>query len=175
MDSMTVLDIIIIIIFVAAAVLGFRKGFVTQIGSFAAIVIAVLVCRMSGGQVAELIMPSSAEPHDASPLPHYIYMVVAYCIVYLAAYYVVTIVVKLLKFVVHTVFLGPLDRIGGALVSVVKWFIPVSLALNLYIAVFPDSNLADKSHLCGGQPVTWIVELAPRVLGALTSFNSSFD
>ena len=171
---MTVLDIVIVIIFVVAAVIGFRKGFITQLGSLAAIVIAIFACRLLGGQVTELISPASPdvpEAQEANSFPHYITTMVAYGVVYLVAYYAVVLVAKLLRLVARTVMLGPLDRIGGALVSVVKWFIPVSLVLNLYIAMYPNCNLAEKSHLCGGQPVVWIVELAPKILGALTPFS----
>lgn len=166
---MAILDIIILIVFVVAAVLGFRKGFIMQIGSIGALVIAIVVCRLFGGEVASLITPSSPEQEDPNALPHYLYTIVAYGVIYIVAYYAVILVTKLLKLVFHAVFLGPLDRIGGAIVSVVKWFIPVSLVLNLYIAIFPDSNLTEKSDLAGGKPVEWIVELAPKVLGAFKS------
>ncbi|MDE6859759.1 MAG: CvpA family protein [Duncaniella sp.] len=170
MNSMTLLDIIIVIIFAVAAVVGFRKGFITQIGSLAAIVIAILACRLLGAQAVEMISPSVPDAADPNSFPRYITVIAVYCVIYLVAYYAVVLVAKLLKLVAHTVLLGPLDRIGGALVSVVKWFIPVSLALNLYIAMYPGSDLASKSHLCGGRPVAWIVELAPGILGALTPF-----
>jgi len=168
-NFMTVLDIIILIIFIVAAVLGFRKGFITQVGSLAAIVIGIIACRMFAPQVVGLISPTPAEVAEgANSCPEYLTTIIACCIIYLVAYYAVILVVKLLKLVAHTVLLGPLDRIGGAIVSVVKWFIPVSLVLNLYLAMNPDCNLAEKVHIAGGQPVQWIVELAPALFGALS-------
>ena len=127
---MTVLDIVILVIFIIAAILGFRKGFIVQVGSLAAIVIGIVACRMFGSQVVELISPSQQEiAEGANGCPSYLYTIVSYCVIYLVAYYAVILVVKLLKLVVHTVLLGPLDRIGGAIVSVIKWCIsqPVSL------------------------------------------------
>ena len=166
---MTVLDIVILVIFIIAAILGFRKGFIVQVGSLAAIVIGIVACRMFGSQVVVLISPSQQEiAEGANGCPSYLYTIVSYCVIYLVAYYAVILVVKLLKLVVHTVLLGPLDRIGGAIVSVIKWFIPVSLLLNLYISLNPGCDLTEKVHLAAGQPVTWIVDLAPTLFGALT-------
>lgn len=167
---MTVFDIVILIIFVVAAVIGFRKGFIVQVGSLAAIVIGIIACRMFGSQVIELISPAPSVDDAVNPnsCPSYLYTIVAYCVIYLVAYYAVVLVVKLLKLVAHTVLLGPLDRIGGAIVSVIKWFIPVSLVLNLYLAINPDCDLTDKVHIASGQPVTWIIDLAPALFGALT-------
>ncbi len=160
---MTALDIIILIIFIVAAVMGYRRGFISQIGSVAAIIVGIVACRMFGTAVSQWFMPDVGD----SSMAVYGARILGNCLVYVVAYYAVIIVARMLRTVTHAVFLGPLDRIGGAVVSVVKWFLLVSLLLNLYIVLFDDSFLS-TSHLCGGRPVRWIVELAPKVLGALT-------
>ncbi len=75
----------------------------------------------------------------------------------------------------HAVLLGPLDRITGAAFAVAKYFLLVSLLLNLYIAVFPSARLSEKSHLCGGRVVLLTARFAPWVLGALSPFVTGDD
>jgi len=160
------LDIVIIAVFIASAVIGFRKGLIGQIGSVAAIIIGILACRMFGPQATELIMPAGDE--EVNSMPRYCATIMAYAGVYIVAYYAVIIVARMLRTVTHTLLLGPLDHIAGAAVSVVKWFMAVSVALNLYIAIFPSTNLAAQSNLDHGRPVKWIIELAPAAWGAFT-------
>ena len=52
------LDILIIAVFIASAVMGYRKGLIGQIGSVAAIIIGILACRMFGPQAAAMITPT---------------------------------------------------------------------------------------------------------------------
>ncbi len=158
------LDILIIAVFIASAVMGYRKGLIGQIGSVAAIIIGILACRMFGPQAAAMITPTGEE----NSVSHYSTTLLAYGGVYIVAYYAVILVARMLRTVTHTLLLGPLDRIAGAAVSVIKWFMAVSVVLNLYIAIFPATDLAAKSNLDHGRPVKWIIELAPAAWGAFT-------
>ncbi|MDE6377622.1 MAG: CvpA family protein, partial [Duncaniella sp.] len=148
---MAIIDIIILIVFAVAVIAGFRKGFIVQIGSFAAILTAIIACRLFGAQVTELMLahcegePSVWQRYSASAM--------AYCGVYIIAYYAVVLVARLCRKAVGVLMLGPLDSIGGALLSVFKWFMALSVAANLYIALFPGGNWLATSRLCGGKAV----------------------
>ena len=95
--------------------------------------------------------------------------------IYLVAYYGVILLAKLLRMVSHAVFLGPLDRIAGAAFSVAKYFLLVSLLLNLYMVIFPDTPLRTKSNLCGGRVVTLTARFAPWVLDAVSPLGTDDD
>ena len=95
--------------------------------------------------------------------------------IYLVAYYGVILLAKLLRMVSHAVFLGPLDRIAGAAFSVAKYFLLVSLLLNLYMVIFPDTPLRTKSNLCGGRVVTLTARLAPWVPDAVSPLGTDDD
>ncbi len=163
---MTFIDIVILAVFILSAVMGFRKGLIKQIGSVAAIFIALVACRVFGPQLSEIVLASAGE--DTSSMSRYCSMILANAAIYIVVYYAVIFVAHLLKTVTHTLMLGPLDRIGGALVNVIKWFMALSVALNLYITLFPSNKLVEKSHLDSGRPLTWILELAPAAWGAFT-------
>lgn len=163
---MTVTDIIILAVFILSAVMGFRKGLIKQIGSVAAIFFALIACRVFGPQLAGTVISSAGK--DTSFMSHYCGTILAYAGIYIAVYYAVILAARLLKTITHTLLLGPLDRIAGALVNVIKWFMALSVALNLYITLFPCSSLSKESRLGAGGPLQWTIELAPAAWGAFT-------
>ena len=168
---MTVLDIILLLIFIGSAWYGFRKGIIKQLGSLAAIVIAIIACRTLGQPVAEMLSGSNPD-WQASAVSRATVSIIANALVYLVAYYGVILIAKLMRMVSHAVLLGPLDRITGAAFAVGKYFLLVSLLLNLYIAVFPSARLSEKSHLCDGRVVLLTARFAPWVLGALSPYGT---
>lgn len=164
---MTAIDIILILVFVFSAWLGFRKGIITQLGAVAAIVIAIIACRILGPQIESMVMGSHPD-WQTSSVSHYTVSIVTNCVIYLLAYYGVLIAARLMRTVSHAVLLGPLDRLAGAAFSVAKYFLLVSLLLNLYIAVFPDTKLLSASRLGGGYAVELAVGFAPWLLDTVS-------
>lgn len=168
---MPVIDIILLIIFIAAAVMGYRKGFIAQAGAVAAIVVSVIACRMLGPSVTDWIMAGHDSPE--SSMSRFMASAISYAGIYLIAYYAIILIVKLLKLVTHTLFLGPLDRIGGAIVNILKWGLALSLVFNLYLALWPDGKLLSSSTIAGGKPIEWVVGLAPKALGLISHSSHS--
>lgn len=164
---MALIDIVIIVVFAVSAIVGYRKGFIAQAGALAAIIVAIIACRLLGPAATDMILPRGQEG-ETSAWTRYSAALFAYCGVYIVAYYAVVIVVKMLKLVIHTLLLGPLDSIGGAAVSVFKWFMALSVIANLYLVIWPGGKLLASSRLADGKPATWIVSLAPSVLGVLS-------
>ena len=163
---MTFVDIVILAVFALSAFTGSRKGLIKQIGSVAAIFFALLACRVFGSQVADMILSSAGK--DTSSMSHYCSLILANAGIYIVVYYAVILAAKLIKTVTHTLLLGPLDRIAGAIVNVIKWFLALSVALNLYITLFPNTSLSELSHLDNGRPAKWIMEIAPAAWGSFT-------
>ena len=163
---MTAIDIIIILIFIAATCLGYRKGIITQLGSFVAIIIAIIACRTFGQQVEDLIMEAN---HDwqTTAIPRYTVSIAANCAIYLITYYLVVFIARLLRTVTHAVFLGPIDRIAGAAFSLAKYFLVVSLLINVYIAIFPSTTLLSRSRLGSGKIISLVTGFAPWVFGSV--------
>lgn len=163
---MAAIDIILLLIFIVSAWLGFRKGIITQLGSVAAIVIAIIACRMFGGTVGELLFGSHPEWENSS-LSRYGVSIVANCLIYVVVYYAVIIVAKLLRTVSHAILLGPVDRIAGAAFSIAKYGLLVSLLLNLYVVLFPNTTLLSRSRLGEGKAVELVIGFAPWLLDTL--------
>ena len=122
--------------------------------------VAIIACRTLGQPVAEMLSGSNPD-WQASAVSRATVSIIANASVYLVAYYGVILIAKVMRMVSHAVLLGPLDRITGAAFAVAKYFLLVSLLLNLYIAVFPSARLSEKSHLCGGRVVLLTARFAP--------------
>lgn len=169
---MAPIDIALLIVIALAAVWGFTKGFISQLGSLAAIVVGIIACRMLGPRAVGLIMPGGAEADSA--FTYYAAVAMAYSVIYIVAYYAVLLVARMLRLAVHAVFLGPLDRIGGALFNIAKCLIMVSFLLNIYMVIFPSSRLCESSKIADGRLVTFVTGLGPKIVGAVTADKHNY-
>lgn len=164
---MATIDTIIVLIFVLAAVIGFRKGIINQLGSLAAIVISIIVCRLFGGVIVDILLSAHPEWNEAA-MKRFAVSIFANCIIYIVVYYGVLLAARLLRKVTHTMLLGPVDRIAGSVFSLAKYFLLLSLVLNLYIAFVPKTTILTKSKLGGGQIADLVVGFAPWVLDTIS-------
>ncbi|MBD5300916.1 MAG: CvpA family protein [Bacteroides sp.] len=172
---MAAIDIILILIFILTAWLGFRKGLIVQLGSVAAIVVAIIACRMFGATVENLFFDCHPDWQTGSSLSRYGVSILANGVIYLVAYYAVILVAKFLHTATHAILLAPLDHIAGALFSVAKYGLLVSLLLNLYIVLFPSAKFLADSRLAGGKVVELTVGFAPWVLDAIHPSDKGAD
>ncbi len=164
---MAFIDILLILIAIVGAWIGFRKGIITQLGSLAAIVIAIIVCRLAGSMVVDLIL-SSHQSWQADALKRFSVSVVTNCIIYVVVYYGIILLSRFIKTATHALLLGPIDRIAGAVFTMAKYFLLVSLLLNLYIALVPSTKLLSKSRIAGGQAIELVIGFAPWLLDTLS-------
>lgn len=162
---MAYLDLIVFGILALAALWGYSKGLVAQLGALAAIVVGIVVCRLFGPAAVHLANPELGS--EASPLPRYGFTILVYAVLYFVAYYGVILVSRMLKSLIHALKVGPLDRIGGAIFNLGKFLLVISLVLNVYLFVCPDADLCSKSQVAGGKAMEKIISVAPAVLGLL--------
>ena len=162
---MTVLDIIILVVALGSAFMGWRKGIVLQLGALAAIVAGILACRFGGDWLTAFLeggsVPSDGPAADAASDKSYFYTVLARIILFIAGYALVKMVARFLKGVTHALQIGFLDRAAGAVFCLFEWMV----ALNLLIIVKPATDIHKLSTMCNGHAVEAVVKLAPNVLG----------
>ena len=154
---MTTLDVIILAVFVGSVAVGFYRGVIVQVGAVAALVFAVVLCRLGGDSLARFI----ADGGEVSTLDE----VVAKVIVFIVGYLAVRAVASLFKKMTHALSLGGLDRLAGVVFSLFQWMLVLSLLLNLWFVIKPDASLAQMSTLANGHAAEAILGLAPAVLG----------
>jgi uncharacterized membrane protein required for colicin V production len=162
---MTFIDILIVIVFGMAVFMGLRRGFIGQLASVTAIVIAVIACRIFGGVLTDMTINLVPESMRDSAIGHYGAGIISGAIVYVAVYYVVKIIAGMLRIVVKALLLGPLDRLGGVVVAIIKYGLALSIALNLWIAMGGLKAETDNERDKGAEAVA---RFAPWLWGIAT-------
>ncbi len=164
---MSALDIIIIVIAAAGAFFGWRKGLIAQIGKLVGLFTAIMACRMFASALAEWLIEVNTSPDDSADT-RLLWIFVAYLVVFLCVYIAVTLLCSGLRKAVHSITTPLVDRACGALFKVLEYMIIVSILLNMWLIIFPDSSLR-HDKLANGRPWgvnTSILTLAPDVLGS---------
>lgn len=159
---MSAIDILIIAVVAVAAVIGFTRGIMSQIGSIAALIAGIIGARIFGDRVTLLFGDGS------SPLDY----AAGYGIAFLLVYVLVWLLARILRKTIHSFHLGIIDRLTGALFKVFLWSLILSLALNLWMLFQSD----DTSLKQPGKP--WraaVVDLAPAVLGYMSRIVFNHD
>ena len=86
-------------------------------------------------------------------------------ILFIAGFLGVKAVAHFFKSVTHALALGGLDRVAGALFSLFEWMLVLSLLLNLWLVIKPQTDIHALSTLGNGHAIEAIVNLAPKLLG----------
>ena len=123
---MTTLDFIILGIILAATIVGAYKGFVSQAGTIAGVVLAVLGCRFFGGTIADRFVTAGAE-HET------VYRALIYTLLFIAIYLGVRFVASLFGKALSALHVRVVDRLGGAIFCAAAWMLAMSVALNVYL------------------------------------------
>lgn len=151
---MSAFDIFVIVVAVAGAALGFRRGLIAQAGQIIALMGGIMACRVLGPRAVELLSPEIPAPVADTAL--------AYALLFIAAYFIILLVARLIRGVISAVHLGVLDRLAGAVFKAFVWLLLLSVLLNVWAALIPGSDLTDtRAH----PRRAFIMRLAPAING----------
>lgn len=150
------LDILIWVVVGAGLIIGFFKGIVGQVGLIVGVVAGIVAARIFGDDVARYFAGGNS--------PDMVDYVCGYVVVFLGAYFLSSLIARLLRRTARAVHLGIIDRICGALFKAILWTFMLSLVFNLYLIVRGNEHALDSP----GKP--WrqaVVKFAPATLGYL--------
>lgn len=173
--TVSFIDIIILIVFAGAVFVGIRKGIIAQIGSVAAIVLGILACRLFGDKATEITCALIPELTSDSATSHYAASVLGNVLLFVLVYLSAKLLASLVKTAAHALMLGILDRVLGVVFCMFKWFLVMSIVLNLWLALFPSSGLVSSSKIGNGLAVRTVLDIAPRVFGFITAPATEAD
>ena len=122
--QLNTLDIIILVPLLWAFYAGFRKGLIVELASLAALVLGIYIAVHFSFVTADIL----SRYIDVSPekMPF-----IAFIVTFLVVIFVVRLVGKIVEKIIGMVALGFLNRIGGALFSVIKYAVFISVVLLL--------------------------------------------
>jgi membrane protein required for colicin V production len=119
---MEIVDIIILVMVLITAWLGYQKGLLIELLSLIAIVFAFAIAWKMSHQLVLYI-------HEWLDWNLKILGFIAFAAILLLVFYASYLVSKLLTGVLHKTFFGVFDKILGALMSALKWLFALSLLL----------------------------------------------
>ena len=134
-----VLDIIILSIVLFCTIWSFFKGIIREIFSLLALGLGIILARQFYYQTAQSwgrwLSPKAGN-------------IIAFILLFLAAYLVVIIIGKLFRKIIKTIELSWLDHVGGALLGFLKGLLLVCLLVTVLIMVFsPKEEVLRTSEL----------------------------
>ncbi len=168
---MKLLDIIILVPLLWGAYKGFTKGFVMEVVSLLAFVLAILIAFKTLHLGIELIRPYiSAE----SFLP-----LISFVLIYIAVVLLINLAGKLIKKFLDITLLGKVDDIAGAILGALKWAFGLSTILwlmNQAQIVVPNDVVEDSilfPYLVkyGPSLINTVSEIVPYGRGIVDAIN----
>lgn len=157
---MLLVDILIVALAAWGAWRGYRGGLMAGLGSLAGLVAGVVACRL----LADVAYAVMCRHTDAAswPAAPYTGMTAACVAVFVPVWAAYAVAGRALRGLLSALWLGPLDRIGGALFGAVKWMFAVSVVLNVCYMAAPYGSLFSGGH---SVLLRVAMELAPAVWG----------
>lgn len=154
-----VFDIICLIILIAGLVIGFYRGFLSQVSAFFGILLGIVCCNV----FADKIAAGFIDPAD-SPQTVMLITVLTYVAVFVGCFLLGRIIGKLFKSLIKALRVGILDKMCGAFFTLFEYALIFSLLLNLWVSLFPTTVL--RTDYEGVKRI--VFNLGPEVLGSKT-------
>lgn len=148
--DVNIIDIIMIVVLVAGAINGYRKGVISQLGGVAAVVIGVWLAFKFGSQVSSWL---GVEMSD----------LVAYIVVFVAAMAASWVAVRILSSLVSSVGLGFVNRLMGAAVSLIFSSLMLSLAIGFFEKCNNLLDIVDPGVLEGSELTGYVTNISDVV------------
>jgi uncharacterized membrane protein required for colicin V production len=156
---MSALDTILIIIIVAGGFYGFRRGISGQLGSLAGTIFGVILCHAFSDDLAAWF--NSPQDNFQTRLLH---TVLSYAVIFFATVLAGRLLSATIAKLLDALHLSLLNRVTGAAFTILLYTILLSLLLNIWITIFPDSELKSTND----SVAQTTLNIGPKVLGSET-------
>jgi membrane protein required for colicin V production len=169
---MTFIDTIIILIFIAGIVIGYMRGVISQVTSIVGFLLGILACLLLGYPATELLrklIPGSVN----WPISSVTTSIVALSVLFLLVALTVRVIGLFVKGIAKKIKLGAFDKILGSALCTFKYVFLLSILLNFYDMISPDSSTFATRHMLDNKPFEATLDLVPAVLGAETMPSDS--
>lgn len=158
--------IIVIAVALWGVVKGFRRGFTGQLPGVLGFSFGIVCARLfspEGEGVARSLFPW-IEGHAGS---QFVYSVLSAVGIYIIVYVAFGVLTGVLRSAMQVFETGILDRLSGAVFTLLRYLMVLSIVYNLILCVDPDSSLMRQVRADDGNVVEGVVLMAPGLLGCL--------
>lgn len=161
------LDFLILLIIVAGMVRGFSKGLIFELSGLVGLIIAVYVSRYHSTPFAEFIHDFFNVGEEYCPA---LGMIMAFLVSLLLVKALAMCAQKLIK----AISLGWLNSLLGALISIVKYTLVISVVFNVLGPINEKLHIMDAKHSEGSMLCEPVTKVAPTILPML-NINELFN
>lgn len=165
---MNYIDIVLGIILIIAAIQGFRKGFIVEIASLAALVLGIWGAIKFSDWTAGFI--SDTMNYHSKHL-----VTIAFVVTFVAIVVVVHILGKVLDNTVKAVALGFLNRLAGIIFGTLKTAVILSIFLLLFDGVDENVHILPSKQKAESKIYTPMKQLVPTLFPFIKLWNSNGD
>lgn len=153
---MNILDIIILICLILALIQGLIKGFISQAISIVSLILGI----WASGRFAGVVCQWLSQYINGS---EQVLRIVAFSLIFIAIITALILAGKALEAVIKLVMLGWVNRLLGALFSLVKWLLVIGLVIIAFNAINESFNLVSQDTLAQSKLYPLITEFANRI------------
>lgn len=162
MESMNTLDIIIAIVLVIQVITGLMQGLIKALLGLIGLIVGIFLAGRFYENLASSLFSFISNPDTAN--------IVAFIAILLVVWAVFSIIATILTKMASAIFLGLVNRIGGAVFGLLMGALFVSAALAVWAKFFGSDALADSVL------ATFLLDKFPIVLALLPpQFDSIKD
>lgn len=136
---MTTIDIIIVIIIGAGAIMGLFKGFIKQLAMIAGLVVGLIAAKALYMSLAEKICPTVTDSMTVA-------QIISFVVIWMAVPLVFTLVAALFSKALEAVSLGAVNRLLGLVLGALKYVILIGLFINVLEFVDSDNRLISRTN-----------------------------
>ena len=155
-----------IVVVVVAAIYGYYKGILSQMGALAGVLVGTICCRLMADDFTMFLNETFLDPTTSKASSRFMNSVLSQVVLFLVGFFGARWIASFLSAVLKTVKLGSVNKFAGAVFAVMQWLVIMSLLLNVWIAIFPDTELLTSSTSIVDERM---INLAPDIFGSETA------
>lgn len=147
---------------------GFRVGLLRQISEILGFVFGVVAARTLGPGFAEWLAPWFPHFYDAVAKTFFL-SVLAYAVIWSLSLLLFSMLTRVLDYILSFFSVGVVNSLAGALFSLLKYLMFLSVLFDLAICRPFESPLMHCARHDDGNLVDAVIRLAPEVLGTMSA------
>lgn len=136
---MTTIDIIILIIIGAGAVMGLFKGFIKQLATIVGLIVGLIAAKALYVSLAEKLCPTITDSMTVA-------QIISFVLIWLAVPLAFTLVASLFSKAMDAISLGWVNRLLGLVIGALKYVILIGLFINVLEFIDSDNQLISKTN-----------------------------
>lgn len=164
-STMNYIDLVLGIILIIAAIQGFRKGFIVELASLAALVLGIWGAIKFSDWTAKFITDTTNYHSDHLST-------IAFVVIFIVIVILIHILGKVLDNAVKAVALGFLNRLAGIIFGVLKTAVILSILLLLFDSIDENVHILPSQQKTDSKIYSPMKQLVPTLFPFIKLWNS---